>query len=362
MGGFPYVLLGGLVSLFGVVTYFAQVQKRQMSVGVDVLLASCLILFAGLRGASLDYEQYVIIFESVRDASSLPFLERALIGKDLLFGALLILIADSGLGVAFVFLCAAMLSVGLKVYAFRNAFGSSLLALFVLFCTYYFLHDFTQIRAAISIAFCFCAFVAVVHKQRPFYLAMCLLALGFHAQAALFIACTAPLFVDGRARFVLMAIASAILVVVTPILMSIVLEFDNRPGIAEAAEALSFNGMFSAFINLGLLSVVFFASRQQLRSTRERDLALAAIILVFSGFAFLIFTFSTSVVLAWRIAEMFMCFGVFVVVAALRGSTNPVVVISSIAYCLFNVVILMRNDLLVDYVFSEDFGACCAIF
>lgn len=351
MSIFPYLLLGGWVGLFGVAAYLALMQKQRMPLWVDLFLASCLVIFAGLRGASLDYDDYVLMFETVRDTGQESFIERALVGKDFLFGILLILVSDSGLAVSAVFFSAAILSVGLKVVAFRGAFGSSLLALFVSFFTYYFLQDFTQIRVAISIAFCFCALVAVVQRRRILYVTLSLAAIGFHAQSALFVACTAPLFLAWKSRFVLMVITSSILIAITPVLLNIVLSFDNRPGIAEAAEALSFNGVFSALLNVGLLSTIFFSSRKSLRNPMETELAIASIILVISGFGFLLFTFSTSVTLAWRGAEMFMSFGVFVVVAALRGSARPMVLVCSLAYCLFNLILLVRGPLLVDYQF-----------
>ncbi|NMG46033.1 hypothetical protein GPA22_20140 [Aromatoleum toluvorans] len=329
---------------------------------MDFLLAGSLIFFAGLRGDSLDYNEYVLMFESIQAASQQSFFERVLIGKDFLFGSLLIFISDSGFGIASVFVFAAILSVGTKAIAFRRVFGSCLLGLFIFTCTYYFLQDFTQIRAAIAIGFCFNALVSVVMKRPFLYLLMSFFAVGFHAQAALFIACTAPLLIRGKARFLLMAIMSMIVVVIAPLLINVVIAFDNRPGIAEAADALSFNGVFSAFVNLFLLIATFLFCRENIRSEMERELAVASIFLVIAGFAFLMLTYSTSVTLAWRAAEMLMSFGVFVVVAALRGAAKPVVVLLSGIYCLFNIVLLARGALLVDYRFAENLGACCAEF
>lgn len=328
-----------------------------MPLGVDLFLAACLMLFAGLRGASLDYDEYVLMFEAVRDAGQESFIERALIGKDLLFGSFLILVSYFGLGVSTVFLGAATLSVGLKIVAFKRVFGSSILAVFIFFFSYYFLQDFTQIRAAISIAFCFCALVYGVQRRLIFYITMSLAAIGFHAQAALFVACTAPLFIKGKLRFALMAIISSVIIIIVPVLLDIVLSFDNRPGIAEKTEVLSFNGVISGLLNAGLLLLIFFSSYKKFRNILEKEVAVASIILVVSGLGFLLFTFSTSVTLAWRGAEMFMSFGVFVVVAALRGSSKPIVLMFSLAYCLFNLILLVRGPLLVDYKFSESLGS-----
>ena len=362
LSGFPYLLLGGWGGLFGIAAYCALVEKRRIPLVGDIFLAVSLVLFAGLRGNSLDYDEYVLMFEAVRDATQETIIERALLGKDLIFGSLLIFVSNTGLGVFAVFLCAAILSVGFKVAAFRKAFGSSLLALFVFFCTYYFLHDFTQIRAAIAISLCFCALVAVAQEHRTQYLLMSLAAIGFHAQAALVVACTAPLFFGGKERFILMVINSTIIIIATPILMNIVILFDNRPGIAESVEVISFNGALSAIFNVGLLLSIFFSCHKNFRNSMEREISVASIILVVSGLGFLLFTFSSSVTMAWRGAEMFMSFGVFVVVAALRGTAKPTVFLLSIAYCLFNITLLVRGPLLVEYKFSENLGAYCASF
>jgi len=57
------------VALFGGTAYFMLEKKRRMPLGIDIIVAISLVLFAGLRGNSLDYDEYVLMFEAVRVAA-----------------------------------------------------------------------------------------------------------------------------------------------------------------------------------------------------------------------------------------------------------------------------------------------------
>lgn len=355
----PYLIVAFLVTTLGLSSVLASAHRLRLPIGFDIALAAVLVLFAGLRGASLDYEEYVIMFDTIRASSGASFLDRAIIGKDLLFGTLIVVLTDMGFENFVCFLAAAFISVSAKVVAYRTAFGTSITALMIYFFAWYFLHDFTQIRAAIAISICYCAFVFLLNKQTLRYLILSLVAIGFHGQAALFVIVTFPLLKDSRYKFHLMAVVVGVLVISAPVVMKLVLSFDERPGIDATADELSMGAIAAAVMNSFLILFAYLASHKNIKRSFERELSKASLILVFSGVAFLFSTFSVSVGLAWRSAEMLMSFGVFVIVSALRSGVTVPVLFSSTAYAVLIITLLLRGHLLVDYRFAETFGRCC---
>src|SRR5581483_6467239 len=113
--------------------------------GVLLVLA---ILFAGLRGASNDYGDYVIMFRDIQSSTTGSLLETMYIGKDPLFGLTIMGIQAVGLVVQAVFLVPAAIALTLKAKAFSRMFGSFVTPLFITICTTYFLHEYTQMRLA----------------------------------------------------------------------------------------------------------------------------------------------------------------------------------------------------------------------
>jgi len=349
----PYIVIGLILIILGAIVSILEHRRGYFVRLLDVVLLAVLVAFAGLRAQSLDYADYVIMFESIRDSTSGQFLDRIMIGKDLLFGALIAALAELGLGQISLFVSAALLSVGIKFVAFRMAFGSAALGLIIYFFTYYFLHDFTQIRAAISIGFCFCCLVFLARGKVREFLIAAPLAVGFHSQAALFVAVTLPLVFGFERGLKWMLLISTALVGLAPILMRLVVAYADRPGIGLGEEAASTNLVLANIVNTALLGAAYLGSRSHIKTTFEIKIASASMILVLTGLLFLLGTYEVSMTLGSRASEMFMCFGVFVMVAAIRAPSSPVAWVACLGYVLFNIVLFVRGPLLVEYNLTE---------
>jgi hypothetical protein len=63
-----------------------------------LVLAVVLILFAGLRGADVDFAGYQYLFSKVRAVAGQSLLQQAMLSKDVLFGLMLIGVSALGLG------------------------------------------------------------------------------------------------------------------------------------------------------------------------------------------------------------------------------------------------------------------------
>jgi hypothetical protein len=64
----------------------------------------------------------------------------------------------------------------------RNAWAAGI-GVLIYTLTFYLLHEFTQIRAGLAVAFIFLAFQALVHEKRTFFVFWVLVAIGFHSSA-----------------------------------------------------------------------------------------------------------------------------------------------------------------------------------
>lgn len=316
---------------------------------LDVFLFAILVVLAGLREKSLDYAEYVNMFEAIRDLGPGQILDRISIGKDIFFGALIVALVELDLDPMSMFVSAALLSVSLKYVAFRMAFGRAAFALVVYFFTYYFLHDFTQIRAAISIGFCFCCLIFLARGKVFDYMVSALLAVGFHSQAALFVAVTFPLVFQFERGLKWMVLISIALVGLAPILMKLVIAYADRPGIGLGETAASSNLLWATSINSALLVMAFLGSWLRIQSKFEKNIASASLLLVLTGLLFLFGTYEVSMTLGSRASEMFMCFGVFVIVAAIRAPSSPIGWMACLSYIIFNTVLLVRGPLLDEY-------------
>ena len=142
-----YAVVFVVVSLLAALALHAP----RLAKGCGTLIALLLFAFAGARGASTDYDQYVAMYDLMRSAGDVAWPVRLLIGKDPLFGAIILGVVTAGLGAQWLFTCAAALSVGVKWAVFERTFGNAAAALLATLFGYYFLHDFTQIRSGIAI-------------------------------------------------------------------------------------------------------------------------------------------------------------------------------------------------------------------
>jgi hypothetical protein len=359
---YPYIFVALIVFFFLALNLFAFIHSRVQPLYSDLFLATVLILFAGFRGADLDFIEYEKMFERIQLSSAQSLLEQALIGKDVLFGFLMISISTIGLGTLTLFFISAMISVGVKLVAFRHAFGSSILGLGLYFSSFYFLHDFTQIRLAIAIAFCFLALVFIIKGKYLLYIIFCAVAVGFHAQTFLFFIATLPLLTNFKHKHLLVFLS---IVMMGLAFSSISLFLDIvglRPGADIGATNIKTTAILAILLNSVIVAITYFGSVKKFIRLFDEEIAKVSVLLFFGGLLFLFITLNISEVLAWRIYEMFSTFGIFVIIVCLRSKLNLLNILTSLSYFVLNLTLLLRSDLLVKYTINSTIGAIYGAF
>lgn len=149
-----------------------------------------------------------------------------------------------------------------------------------------------------------------------------------------------------------MIVAFICLVALAPVLMSIVVAVDGRPGIEIGANRIVLTAIAATLIRTSLLLAIFFTSFRFLRTSFDRDLAKTSLIFSLGGFLFLISTYALSEGLAWRAFEMFISFSVFQVVLALQSKIRLDVLTLVAIYLIFGLVMLNRGPLMVEYIIN----------
>lgn len=346
---YPYFILAAIVIFFLALNLFAFIHSRNQPLYSDIFLAIILILFAGLRGADLDFLEYEKMYADIQNSTELSFLQQALIGKDILFGLLLVAMSAVGLGNASVFMISAFLSIGIKIVAFRYAFGSSILGITLYFAFFYFLHDFTQIRLAIALAFCFLSLIFLIKGKYFLYLLFCILAVGFQAQTFLFVVATSPLLTNLKHKYLLVFLS----IIVMGLFFTNVAFFLDvvalRPGGAIGAVNLKITAIAAAALNTIILAAAYFGSIGRFKCLFDEEIAKVSVLLFFGGVFFFFITIFTSEVLAWRVYEMFSTFGIFIIIACLRSEPKIITIAAGLSYFIFNFMLLLRSNLLVEY-------------
>lgn len=172
------------------------------SVAICLLLAVLLATFAALRGPDVanDFTVYQDWY-SYRDAEN-GYLERP--GY---FEALYFLLNDAFAAASVQFRIfvgiLAFVAVFIKTKVILNFSKSSLAAgigILVYLFTFYLLHEFTQIRAGLAVAFIFLAVQSLVNERRAFFFFWILVAAGFHSSAVVALLLLLP-YHDARARW-----------------------------------------------------------------------------------------------------------------------------------------------------------------
>jgi hypothetical protein len=296
------------------------------------------------------------MFSAAQDSANEPLLHRVLIGKDFLFGLMLVAIAATGLGNAAVFLTSAILSVGVKAVASKYAFGCSIVGLGVYFFSFYFLHDFTQVRLAIALAFCFLSLALLIKRKHFLYFVFSGLAIGFHAQTVLFLIATAPLLMNSKHKYLLVFVSILMMAVIFKSMTVFSEILSTRPGANVAATGIKTTAIAVVLLNASIVTMAYIGSIGRFKQIYDQEIAKVAIHLLYGGLVFLFITLSTSEALAWRGYEMFSAFGVFVIVAALRSKCNLIAITAGLGYILYNAAILIRGPLLVEYLVNDSIG------
>jgi hypothetical protein len=352
---YPYLLITLIVLFFLALNFYAYKNSIKLPIYFELMLALALIIFAGLRSTDVDYMGYIDIFNKVDAAAHKSLLHQALQARDLLFGFMVIIKSSLNLNVTTFLLVSAALSIGIKFAVFRYAFGSAILGLGLYFFTYYFMHDFTQIRIAIALACCFLALVLLLKEHRVWYVFFCVVAVGFHAQTAFFVVATLPLLTQLKYKFFLILI----LIVISGLLFA---GFDfllnitsSRTSVHLGTTDLKLTAITALTVNAVLIITTYISIIHQLKQPFEQELAKASMLLYIGGFIFFFIMLNTSEVFAWRIYEMFSAFSIFIILTGLRAKPKKLTVIASITYIIFNTVIIIRSGLLVPYSIHSSF-------
>lgn len=317
-------------------------RAAQLGFGAALVLA----LFAGLRADSTDYQEYVVLYDLMQDADDVAWPFRLLIGKDPLFGGLMLVLVQWGAHVQWLFLTAATLSMGLKWRAFQTCFGQSALPLLVCLSTYYFLHDLTQIRAGIAIALCMVALVSMARGQQSHALMLMVIACGFHLSAAMLIPLSMAAARPGRQGHWLVTLLTLTYIAGAHAALALLADFDER---ASAQLDLTGTSLVPLLLNGSRLAVLIWLTRRTLPAWPEvAPLLQMCLRLSCAGLALQIGFRDISSALAFRSFELLDAFSVFILAAALlRGGKLTATV--AVGMCLMALTLAIHGELLPDY-------------
>lgn len=318
--------------------------------GVALLVFA--ILFAGLRGASNDYDQYVMMFRDIRSSTG-SFFQTIYLGKDPLFGLLIIGIQAAGMQLQALFLTAAAIALTLKVKAFKRVFGAFVTPLFVTVCTSYFLHEYTQIRVAIALGFAFLGLIALSERRKLLWLVYSVLAAGFHISTVAVFVCELPFALEWDSAVVLAAFvigALATLSVVSHI-FSVLTHIASRTSEYQYSAGPTVHGLIVACLQgcaLVTLNLVLLYDEQNLGRMRLWKICL---VLETMGVGMFLVLADRAAALGFRLDELMRAFGVFTITGALfrRGRMASSL---AFAYCVGALVIVSASDLLLPYSLS----------
>lgn len=311
------------------------------------------VLFAGMRGASMDYDNYVSMYRDMA-TSTAGFWERLHIGKDPLFGALIFFVQSLGLNVQWLFMAAALFTLILKAKAFRRVFGSIMTPLFVAVCVSYFLHDYTQIRVGIALGFSFLALVELCEGKKSLWMLYSLIALGFHVSTLTIVVFELPMVFGIRKNFWLVAatLFGLLCVAYAGNFLSIVADFDSRAAVYEEAGNISDHTMIIAPMKLvGLTLLTFLLMKGGVQETEGRILKISCLF-AYVGYGFLLIFMSSASGLGFRIYELFDAFSVFIIADALLRRR----LLSwglALGYCAALLLLLINSKLLLPYEFAD---------
>lgn len=199
-----FVVLTTVISCSILHASTVRVQRSFLIFGIALIL----ILFSGLRGASVDADSinYISWFDELE---GIPF-DDIVAAKDPAFFVLSLFSHALGLGIQFVFICFALVSVATKILYFKlaDSFKYWHIAIYLYFCRFYFVHDMTQIRAGAAIGLASLALI-FMYKNRPFLgLSIFLISILFHPSVAIFIPIVIAIFMrrDFGSRYPLLVI------------------------------------------------------------------------------------------------------------------------------------------------------------
>ncbi len=317
----------------------------------SLILLVYAVAFAGLRGASFDYDEYILIFDIVQ-ASDIEIPQKFFLGKDVLFGALIVLLQWLNLGPQFLFLVSAVLSVGIKFHALTRIYGYTPAVVLAIIGLYFFLHDYTQVRIAIALSFCMLAFVKACQGERLQWACFGLLAIGFHFSTALVVAFMLPIVLALRNKILINAFTLSLILLTTNVIATNLLSLDDRAWVyLDSSYEISLKTLVIFPLKTAVLSYLAYSICRLSPESKIRRVLNESIRLVWIG---LILFFTVGIFVpgvAFRIYDMFDAFNVFIIAGAFMQKSVRLQLIA-LVYCAVSVVNIAAAGLLIPYTFA----------
>lgn len=317
---------------------------------LGLLTAIALVLLAGLRGASVDYDDYLLLLAFMEQAETIDLPARLFVGKDPLFGALLVWNLGSGLTPQWLFLVSAALSVGLKWLAFERALHNAATGLLASLCLYYFLHDFTQVRVAVALAWSFVALAELLRGHRWRWLLLMLIATGFHASSAMLMLYMPLLLASGRWRWFATAALTGALLIAIPLSLSSLGAFDARAEVHADVTGVGWIPLALSLLRLATFGGLVWSLQK--RAPEFRTLLTCCFALCCVAAVFLFGLRDTSSAWAFRTYELFDAFSIFIVAVAFMRASWPGR-LAALIPCAASLGMYVSAGLLVPYTLGE---------
>ncbi|KPF50050.1 hypothetical protein D621_13690 [beta proteobacterium AAP51] len=329
---------GALTYLFG---QLAPASRRLLGWLFALLLAG----FAGLRSTSTDFEEYEVLWNLMLELD-VEFPARLFLGKDILFGAIMDALQRMGAGLQALMLAAAIISVSLKQIAFSRVLdGNTAPAWLAILCTTFFLHEFTQIRIAIAISFCFLALLELLEGRRLSWLLITLIAAGFHASALIFIPLSAMFPLRGLRDTTLWLASVAATTALATALFQGFQDTDGRIAMHAGELGTNWTAVMIGIVKLSGLILIAKTLGPAGRTERKHQLVSSCLLLAACGLIMLVAFRNVSAALAFRIYEFCDAFAVLVLAVSLASGTNLSRILT-VAYCLLGLILQVRVGLL----------------
>lgn len=344
----PYAVFIGWSVLLAAISW---VRPRCAPYCGFVLLLSA-ILFAGFRGDSADYAEYVMRYRAM-ETSGLPLLVRLYIGKDPWFGGVILALQSVGLRVQALFLVSAALALGLKAKAFTRFFGSYLTPLLATICTTYFLHEYTQIRVAIAVGFAFVGLVALCEGRRKVWALCSLLSVGFHISALAVIMCELPFLVALDGAWWLAAWGGACLgaMIAMSSLLTLLSNIVSRVETYASGEAVTAHAILVVCFKLAAVSLLTNLVLSGELAPEKRRLIKACYFMEVMGCGIFFTNAHNAPGLGFRLMELLDGFSVFIIAAAFLWR-NALSWALAFSYCTAMIILVAVSDLMVPYRFA----------
>lgn len=310
------------------------------------LLAIIAFLYAGLRGSSVDYDEYIALFELMQD-SNLDYPERLFLGKDLLFGSLMAIIQTLKRGPQSLFLAAAAISISLKYLSFRLILGRVTAPMFAAISGYYFLHDFTQIRVAIGFGFQLLALWFAIRERRALFIAFSILSAGFHFSFIFVSIFLLPSALGKRSINFRILYFCAFLFILVTILLPKMEELDARTWIYVGLNVSSISLLIAVLKTFALTAIYNNTSKHASASARN-PWADESLWLVQVGT--ILFLVISQIVpgIAFRVYEIFDAFSILVIGYVLTKGTSKNRAFA-FTYCATSLIQMYAGGIFIQY-------------